>query len=151
MARAGRAREDVKRFIVVTACVDDDLDRAIDQLRPQAAMLYRHRGAATLLGTAGLAIPDEIAPLQHVYPDLGHAVNWEDAKRATQFVPDEAVQALWAVGSADRVAERAKALIELDIDGLWWRDEASYAAPEALVDSLTEAVLPTIRDWEASR
>jgi 5,10-methylenetetrahydromethanopterin reductase len=151
MAKAGRAREEVKRFIVVTACVDDDLDRAIDQLRPQAAMLYRHRGAATLLETAGLEVPGEIGPLQHVYPDLGHAVNWEEAKQATKFVPDEAVQALWAVGSADMVAERAKALIELDIDGLWWRDEASYDQPDALVEALTGSVLPSVRVWEASR
>ena len=144
MARANRRREDVKRFIVVTACVDDDVARAVDRRRPQAAMLYRHRDSKTLLERAGLDVLGDLPTLPPVYPDVGHAVDWEAAKAATRFVPDEAVRATMAVGSARAVAERARELIALDIDGLWWRDEASYSHPHALLQSLSEDVLPYI-------
>lgn len=151
MQRAGRTRNQVKRFVVVTARVDDDLQRAIDEVRPAVASLYRHPAATTLLARAGREIPNEIPPLPDVYPDLGHAVDWEEAKRVSSYVPDAAVLALTAVGSSAAVAERTKALIELDIDGIWWRDEATYSYPEALMNALADDVLPRVREWEAER
>ena len=39
MAAAGRAREEVRRIVVVTACIDDDRERAIEHMRPCAAGL----------------------------------------------------------------------------------------------------------------
>jgi hypothetical protein len=33
----------------------------------------------------------------------------------------------------------------LDIDGIWWRDEASYTQPEALMRALGSDVLPKLR------
>lgn len=151
MARLGRSREAVKRFIVVTACVDDDEQRALDTVRPQTAMLYRYSASRTLLERAGLEAPDTLPPLPSVYPDLGHAVDWEAAKAATRYVPDEAVRAMMAAGSAAVVAARAKELMALDIDGLWWRDEASYQRPDGLVKALSEDVLPAVRAWERER
>ena len=103
MARANRAREHVKRYVVITACIDDDLQRAVDQLRPQTAMLYRHRESKTLLERAGVEVPATLPALPPVYPDVGHAVNWDEAKAATHYVPDEAVIATMAVGPAKHV------------------------------------------------
>ena len=145
MQRAGRSRHEVQRIVVVTARIEADKARAIDHMRPCAAGLYRHRHAATLLQRAGLAIPAEPPTYPRPYPDLQHAVDWEEAKRATSFVPDEAVDALLAIGSGDDIVKRAQALIALDIDAIWWRDEASYTRPEALLQALAREVLPKLR------
>lgn len=145
MQRAGRQRHEVQRIVVVTACVDADKARASEQMRPCAAGLYRHRHATTLLQAAGLAVPTSFPAHPRPYPDLGHAVDWEEAKRAVTFVPDEAVAALVAIGSGAEIVARAQALIALDIDAIWWRDEASYTRPEALMQALAQEVLPHLR------
>jgi 5,10-methylenetetrahydromethanopterin reductase len=145
MQRAGRQRHEVQRIVVVTACVDADKERAIAHMRPCAAGLYRHQHAATLLQAAGVAVPAALPPYPRLYPDLQHAVDWEAAKRVVSFVPDAAVEALLAVGSGADVAARAQALMALDIDAIWWRDEASYTRPEALLQALATEVLPRLR------
>jgi 5,10-methylenetetrahydromethanopterin reductase len=150
MQRAGRQRHEVQRLLVVTACVAADKARAIEQMRPCAAGLYRHRHAATLLQVAGLAVPATLPSYPHPYPDLQHAVDWEEAKRATTFVPDEAVEALVAVGSGTEVVARAQALMALDIDAIWWRDEASYTRPDMLMAALAQEVLPHLRGAKVS-
>lgn len=145
MQRAGRQRHEVQRMLVVTARVEADKARAIEQMRPCAAGLYRHAHASTLLARAGLAAPPDLPTYPRPYPDLQHAVDWEEARRATSFVPDAAVEALVALGSADDVVQRAEALMALDIDAIWWRDEASYERPEALMQALAQDVLPRLR------
>lgn len=151
MHRAGRSRDEVKRFIVVTACVDDDEQQALNMLRPQTAMLYRHGASRTLLERAGLQMPETLPELPNLYPDLGHAVDWEAAMAATRYIPDEAVRAMMAAGSATTVTGYAQALIELDIDAIWWRDYASYTRPDALIKALSEEVLPAVQAWENDR
>jgi hypothetical protein len=42
-------------------------------------------------------------------------------------------------------ASREGDLIALDIDAIWWRDEASYTRPDALVQALGQDVLPHLR------
>jgi 5,10-methylenetetrahydromethanopterin reductase len=145
MQRAGRQRHEVQRMLVVNARVEADKARAIDQMRPCAAGLYRHRFAATLLQRAGLQVPTDLPPYPQPYPDLQHAVDWEAAKRAAAFVPDAAVEALIAVGPGPDVVKRAQELMALDIDAIWWRDEASYTRPDALVQALGQDVLPHLR------
>ena len=58
---------------------------------------------------------------------------------------DAAVEAMLCVGSGAEVAAKAQALAALDIDAIWWRDEASYTRPEALLNGLGKAVLPRLR------
>ncbi len=145
MAAAGRARHDVRRILVVTACIDDDRERAIDQMRPCAAGLCRHRHADIFFAGAGVTMPPVPADYVEPYPDLGHAVDWEAAKRATSYVPDAAVEACVALGSADEVAERVRALAALDIDAIWWRDEATWSRPDRLMERLSAEVLPRFR------
>lgn len=144
MQRAGRQRQEVQRMLVITTCVDDDKARAIEQMRPCAAGMYRHVHASTLLQRAGLAALTNLPAYPRPYPDLQHAVDWEEARRATAFVPDEAVDALVAVGSAEEIVQRTQALMALDIDAIWWRDEASYERPQALLQALADDVLPRL-------
>ncbi len=145
MQRAGRKRRDVERLLVITARVDANKPRVIDHMRPSAAGMYRHQHAKTLLETAGLSVPASLPTYPRPYPDLSHAVDWEEAKRLTTFVPDEAVEKLLAVGSAEDIIERVRALAALDIDAIWWRDEGSYAHPVELVEALSHDVLPQVR------
>ena len=144
MAAAGRARADVRRIVVVTACVDDDRERAIGHMRPCAAGLCRHRHADVFF--PGIEIPPRPADYVEPYPDLGHAVDWEAAKRATAYVPDAAVEACVALGSPEEVAERIRALAALDIDAIWWRDEATWTRPDRLMKRLSAEVMPLVKD-----
>jgi 5,10-methylenetetrahydromethanopterin reductase len=145
MARAGRKREDVRRMLVVNACVDEDRDRAIDRMRPCVAGLCKHPHAAELFDRAGLDRPVRPEGSVDPYPDLGHAVDWEEAKRVSAFIPDSAVEAMVALGSAAEVADCARALIDEDIDAIWWRDEATWTRPDALLEGLSTDVLPLLR------
>ena len=145
MAEAGRGRDEVQRILVITACIDDDRERAINQMRPCAAGLCRHRHANVLFGRAGVEVP--IIPTDYVdpYPDMGHAVDWEEAKRAASYVPNDAVEVSIALGSGAEVAERVRALQALDIDAIWWRDEATWSRPDALMQGLVDEVFPQLK------
>jgi 5,10-methylenetetrahydromethanopterin reductase len=145
MAEAGRSRDEVQRILVITACIDDDRERAINQMRPCAAGLCRHRHANVLFGRAGVEVP--IIPTDYVdpYPDMGHAVDWEEAKRAASYVPNDAVEVSIALGSGAEVAERVRALQALDIDAIWWRDEATWSRPDALMQGLVDEVFPRLK------
>jgi 5,10-methylenetetrahydromethanopterin reductase len=145
MAEAGRSRDEVQRILVITACIDDDRERAINQMRPCAAGLCRHRHANVLFGRAGVEVP--IIPTDYVdpYPDMGHAVDWEEAKRAASYVPNDAVEVSIALGSGAEVAERVRALQALDIDAIWWRDEATWSRPDALMQGLVDEVFPQLK------
>lgn len=146
MQRAGRQRHEVRRIVVVPAMVDDNKARAIDHMRPCAAGFYRHPHARTLMQAAGLTAPPELpGALPRPYPDLGHAVDWQEAKRVSAFVADATVEAMLFVGSGAAIAEKVQALAALDIDAIWWRDEASYTRPEALLQGLEKAVFPRLR------
>jgi hypothetical protein len=72
-------------------------------------------------------------------------VDWDEAKRVSAFVTDEVVEAMLCVGSGPEVADKAQALAALDIDAIWWRDEATYTRPDALLQGLEKAVLPRLR------
>ena len=145
MAEVGRSRDEVQRILVITACIDDDRERAINQMRPCAAGLCRHRHADVLFGRAGVEVP--IIPTDYVdpYPDMGHAVDWEEAKRAASYVPNDAVEVSIALGSGAEVAERVRALQALDIDAIWWRDEATWSRPDALMQGLVDEVFPQLK------
>ena len=144
MARAGRDRNAVSRTLVITACVDDDRQRAIDLMRPCVGNLLRHRLVNELLDRAGLAVPEMPQNIPQPYPDLGHAVDWEEAKRVTAWIPDEVVVAMNALGSGSEVAERAVALAECDIDAIWWRDHGTWEYPDALFRGLVDEVFPKL-------
>ncbi len=146
MAEAGRKREEVQRILVITAMVDDDRARAIDHMRPCAAGLCRHRHAHILFGDAGVEIPKPPADYKDPYPDMGHAVDWQEAKRAAAYVPDAAVETAVMLGSAGEVAGRVRALEALDIDAIWWRDEGTWARPDALLRALRDEVFPRLKD-----
>jgi hypothetical protein len=107
---------------------------------------YRHGHARELLRLAGLPEPPMLTgAFPRLYPDLGHAVDWEEAKRVSTFVSDAAVETMLCVGSGAAIADRVRALEGLDIDAIWWRDEASYTRPEALLRGLEKDVLPRLR------
>tara|TARA_B100001123_G_scaffold429263_1_gene547494 strand:+ start:203 stop:1186 length:984 start_codon:yes stop_codon:yes gene_type:complete len=144
MARAGRDRSAVSRTLVITACVDDDRQRAIDLMRPCVGNLCRHRFVNELFDRVGMAVPEMPENIRQPYPDLGHAVDWEEAKRVTAWIPDEVVAAMNALGSGSEVAERVAALSECDIDAIWWRDHGTWEHPDALFHGLVDEVFPKL-------
>jgi len=144
-ARAGRRPEDVKRFLVHTVSMDPDHGRALDSLRPCVAVMCGAGNAETLFGRAGLEVPVRPVDFEEPYPDLIHAVDWDEAIRLSRFVPDEAVEKMMVAGDADAVVERTRALLDLGLDGFWWRDEFSWTRPDALLADLENGVLARLR------
>lgn len=146
VARAGRKKADVKRMLVLVTNVDPDRERAIEQMRPAAAALCRHRHAPLLFERAGLAPPPpRPTGMKDPYPDLGHAMDWEEAKRVSAHVPDKAVEAMVALGSGEEVARRVKELVALGLDAVWFRHEGTWERPDALLRGLAMDVLPRLR------
>ncbi len=144
--RAGLQPHTVRRILVVQAMVDENKARAIDHMRPCVAGNYRHGHARELLRLAGLPEPPALTgAFPRLYPDLVHAVDWEEAKRVSTFVSDAAVEAMLCIGSGAEIADRVRALAALDIDAIWWRDEASYTRPDALLRGLEKEVFPRLR------
>lgn len=144
--RAGRQRHEVRRILVVQAMVDANKARAIDHMRPCAASAYRHGHTRDLVRLAGLPEPPMYTgAFPRPYPDLSHAVDWDEAKRVSSFVSDEVVEAMLCVGSGAEIADRVQELEALGIDAIWWRDEASYTRPEALLRGLEKEVFPRVR------
>ena len=144
MTKAGRSRRDLHRSLVITACIDDNRQRAIDTMRPCVGNLCRHRIVGELFDRAGLRPPVIPENLPQPYPDLGHAIDWEEAKRVSSWIPDEVVSAMNALGSGEEVAERIKALCALDIDSIWWRDHGTWEHPSALHKGIVEEVWPRL-------
>lgn len=144
MMRAGRSRDAVRRTLVITACVDDDRQRAIDMMRPCVGNLCRHRFVNELFERAAVEVPDMPDNIPQPYPDLGHAIDWEEAKRATAWIPDEVVAAMNALGSGSEVADRVAALAECDVDAIWWRDHGTWKHPDALFRGLVDEVFPKL-------
>lgn len=143
--RAGRDPADVRRILVQTACMEPDRRRARDLLRPNVAGMGLGGRADAIFALAGLPAPDVPADYVEPYPDLIHAVDWEDAIRRTQFISDAAVETMMLLGDGAEIAQRVGALIELGIDAIWWRDTFSWTRPDELLTLLAHEVLPRLR------
>ena len=114
-------------------------------MRPAVGSLCRHKFVGELFDRAGLVTPTVPELTVEPYPDLGHAVDWEEAKQVASYIPDNAVDAMIAVGSGAEVVDRVKAIMELDVDAIWWRDEGTWEHPDTLMNAIVEEVMPLIR------
>jgi len=94
--RSGRRLEDLESVWAVRTGTASTTAEAQRLARPTAVHWGILNWGNHWLPHVGLQIPTFESPqaVRDIYPDLGHAPNWEEAIAATSFVPDDVVAQL---------------------------------------------------------
>ncbi|MFC1491881.1 LLM class flavin-dependent oxidoreductase [Nitrospinota bacterium] len=140
--KAGRDVSAVDVVVSAQCCALQDRESAIRRVRHLIAPYYYT--APHIFRVTGL--PGEYAPVaRKIYPDLSHAMNLEEAARATDFIPDEVVEALGIVGTPDQWVERLRMMEELGVNHVQIRGPESYAPPLDEIAFCRDEILPRLR------
>ncbi|WP_033289216.1 LLM class flavin-dependent oxidoreductase [Amycolatopsis jejuensis] len=137
---------------VVTAgafcALTDDVERDARVLKP-ICLHMATIGAQDFLRLAGIELPPP-PPVPDVYPDMVHAVDWEDAiTLASRYVSDEAAvrfaQTFCLFGTADEIVEQAQHAVDAGATGFYLRHVGNYTLPSELITDFGEQVLPRLQ------
>ncbi len=148
--RSGRTLDDLDVMFAVRTCVADSTEEARRLARPVATHWALLWGGPNWLPYSGLDIPDYEVPqaVRDVYPDLGHAPNWEEAIELTQFVDDEVngqlCDALGLIGTAEYCTARIQEMARHGVNQLYLMPCLTFAPPEAEVQAFGNHVIPAL-------
>ena len=148
--RSGRTLDDLDVVFAVRTCVADSNEAARRLARPVAVHWGLLWGGPNWLPYSGLDIPDYEVPqaVRDVYPDLGHAPNWEEAIELTQFVSDEVntqlCDALGLIGTPEHCTERIREMAQHGVNQLYLMPCLTFAPPEAEVRAFGEWIIPAL-------
>lgn len=149
--RSGRRLEDLEIMWAVRTGTASTMAEAQRQARPTAV----HWGILTWgnhwLKYAGLQIPAFAIPqaVLDIYPDLGHAPNWEEAIAATSFVPDDVVaplcDALGLIGTPEYCAQRIIEMARVGVTNLYLMPLQTFVGPEQDLRAFRDVVFPRLQ------
>jgi 5,10-methylenetetrahydromethanopterin reductase len=148
--RSGRSLDDLDVMFAVRTCVSDSTEEARRLARPVAVHWAFLWGGPNWLPYSGLDIPDYEVPqaVRDVYPDLGHAPNWEEAIELTQFVDDDVngqlCDALGLIGTPEYCTARIKEMAQHGVEQLYLMPCLTFAPPEAEVQAFGNHVIPAL-------
>ena len=148
--RSGRTLDDLDVVFAVRTCVADSNEEARRLARPVAVHWGLLWGGPNWLPYSGLDIPEyEVPqPVRDVYPDLGHAPNWEEAIELTQFVSDEVntqlCDAMGLIGTPEHCTERIRDMAQHGVNQLYLMPCLTFAPPEAEVKAFGERIIPAL-------
>ncbi len=148
--RSGRNLDDLDVMFAVRTCVSDSTEEARRLARPVAAHWALLWGGPNWLPYSGLDIPDYEVPqaVRDVYPDLGHAPNWEEAIELTRFVDDEVngqlCDALGLIGTPEYCTTRIQEMAQHGVNQLYLMPCLTFAPPEAEVQAFGNHVIPAL-------
>ncbi|HET7295617.1 MAG TPA: LLM class flavin-dependent oxidoreductase [Gemmatimonadales bacterium] len=149
--RAGRRLEDLEIIWAARTGTAASMEEARRLARPTAVHWGILRWGGHWLGPAGLRLPELEIPdaVRKIYPDLSHARDWEEAIRATSFVPDEVVaqlcDALGLIGTPDHCAARIVEMSKLGARNLYLMPVQTFVGPEQEVRAFRDVVFPHLR------
>lgn len=149
--RSGRRLEDLEIIWAVRTGTASSMAEARRQARPTAVHWGLLHGGGPWLRYAGLELPEFAIPraVLDIYPDLGHAPNWEEAIAATSFVPDDVAaqlcDALGLVGTPEYCARRIMEMAELGVRNLYLMTLQTFVGPEPEIAAFREVVFPRLR------
>jgi 5,10-methylenetetrahydromethanopterin reductase len=139
----GRTPLTVSAFCAVT----DDVEAEARSLKPICASIAQN-GGAPFLALAGI---DVVVPatVGGVYPDLVHAEDWERAVEiCSAWISDEAAlrfaDEFCLFGTAERIADRLRALHASGVTGVLLQHVGSYDPPAELIEAVGASVLPAL-------
>lgn len=148
--RSGRTLDDLDVVFAVRTCVADSNEAARRLARPVAVHWGLLWGGPNWLPYSGLNIPEYEVPqaVRDVYPDLGHAPNWDEAIELTQFVSDEVntqlCDALGLIGTPEHCTERIREMARHGVNQLYLMPCLTFAPPESEVRAFGERIIPAL-------
>ena len=148
--RSGRRLEDLEIVWAVRAVMAETMAEAHRQARPTVVHQGIMRVHARWLEYTKLAIPHFEIPqaARDIYPDLGHAANWEEGIAATSFVPDDVIaqlcDALGLVGTPEYCAQRIAEMAGHGVTNLYLMTLQTFVGPERELQAFREVILPRL-------
>jgi 5,10-methylenetetrahydromethanopterin reductase len=148
--RSGRTLDDLDVVFAVRTCVADSNDEARRLARPVSVHWGLLWGGPNWLPYSDIELPDyEVPPaVRDVYPDLGHAPNWEEAIDLTQFVNDDVntqlCDAMGLVGTPERCTQRIREMSKHGVNQIYLMPCLTFAPPEAEVRAFGEHIIPAL-------
>src|SRR2546425_4934624 len=148
--RSGRRLEDLEIVWAVRTGTAPTTAEAQRLARPTAVHWGILSWGDHWLPHAGLQIPAFEIPqaVRDIYPDLGHAPNWEEAIAATSFVPDDVVaqlcDALGLVGTPVDCAARIVEMTKLGVRNLYLMPLLTFGLPEPELAAFRDVVFPRL-------
>jgi 5,10-methylenetetrahydromethanopterin reductase len=149
--RGGRRLEDLEIIWAVRTCTAGSTAEARRHARPTAVHWGLLHAGGHWLRYAGLRLPELEIPkaVWEIYPDLGHARDWEQAIAATSFVPDEVVaqlcDALGLIGTPERCTRRIIEMAEVGVSSLYLMPLETYVGPRREIRAFREVVFPRLQ------
>ncbi|MDE2842054.1 MAG: LLM class flavin-dependent oxidoreductase [Chloroflexota bacterium] len=148
--RSGRSLDDLDIMFAVRTCVADSDEEARRLARPVSVHWGLMWGGPNWLPSSGFEIPSYEIPqaVYDVYPDLGHAPNWEEAIELTRFVSDDVngqlCDAMGLIGTPEHCTERIREMAQLGVNQLYLMPCLTFAPPEAEVAAFGNHILPAL-------
>lgn len=149
--RSGRRLEDLEIMWAVRTGTASTTAEAQRQARPTAVHWGILSWGNHWLKHAGLQIPTFEIPqaVRDIYPDLGHAHNWEEAIAATSFVPDDVVaqlcDALGLIGTPEYCAQRLIEMTKVGVTNLYLMPLQTFVGPEQDMRAFRDVVFPRLQ------
>jgi 5,10-methylenetetrahydromethanopterin reductase len=149
--RGGRRLEDLEIIWAVRTGTADTMAEAQRHARPTAVHWGLLHAGSHWLQHAGLRLPElEIPPeVWDIYPDLGHARDWEQAIEATSFVSDEIAaqlcDALGLIGTPEHCARRIVEMTGAGVMNLYLMPLETYVGPHREIEAFRDVVFPHLQ------
>jgi 5,10-methylenetetrahydromethanopterin reductase len=149
--RSGRRLEDLEIVWAVRLGMAQTTAEAQRQARPTAVHWGMLSWGNHWLPHADLHIPAFEIPqaVRNIYPDLGHAHNWEAAIAATSFVPDDVVaqlcDALGLIGTPEYCSRRIMEMTKVGVTNLYLMPLQTFVGPDKDVRAFSDVVFPGLR------
>jgi 5,10-methylenetetrahydromethanopterin reductase len=139
--KAGRDVSEIDVVVSAQCAVDQDRKAAIRKVRHLIGIYFYL--APHILKIAGL--PGERTPVNtSVYPDLTHALDLDEAARATEFISDEVVESLGLIGSPDEWVDRLLMMEEVGVNHVQLRGPESFSLPAGEIAFCRDEVIPRL-------
>jgi 5,10-methylenetetrahydromethanopterin reductase len=148
---SGRRLEDLEIMWAVRTGTASTMAEAQRQARPTAVHWGMLAWGNHWLKHAGLQLPAFEIPqaVRDIYPDLGHAHNWEEAIAATSFVPDDVVvqlcDALGLIGTPEYCAQRIIEMTKVGVTNLYLMPLQTFVGPEQEIRAFRNVVFPRLQ------
>ncbi len=148
--KSGRTLDDLDIMFAVRTCISDSVEEARRLARPVSVHWGLMWGGPNWLPYSGYEIPEYEIPqaVYDIYPDLGHAPNWEEAIDMTGFVSDEVngqlCDALGLIGTPEYCTQRIQEMARHGVNQLYLMPCLTFAPPQVEVEAFANHILPAL-------
>lgn len=148
--RAGRRVEDLQVIWAVRTSMGTSTEAARRHAQP-TAVHWGIRWEGEWARRAGISMPDIPIPdaVHAIKPDLSHAPDWEEAIRATSYMPQETVaelcDALGLIGTPAYCANRIIEMEKLGVREIYIMPFETFASPEPEMRACRDVVFPMLK------